>query len=334
MARRDKDIEAHHRLVESERERLGYYGQNPSAPRYSICVPNYNMSDTLERALGSVAEQLDRNLYEIIVIDDGSNDDSLQVLDKLSQKYPNLRYISLPRDLSRKLGETRNISIRAARGEYVLIHIDADDVWEPYIQDFVTLFHKVEQAVGKDQLLVGQQIGMAKRDFLLQFGPYENIYRCEDRNMMMKLAKRDLLMFMDYRVYRTRLSRPQKKKFFKGMRDSFSHMSYEMRQNEPKAHLIIHALTAPFKSGGNLSFPRRLILAVFILPIYLISRFQPPIINQITREQLHQYHEAHRGTYAELMTQLGANPDLSFLSSKAQEIFSHNVKLPGFKSAA
>ena len=320
-------------MVEAERDRLGYWGQSASAPRYSICVPNYNMSDTLERALGSVADQLDKTLYEIVVIDDGSSDNSLEVLEKLSTKYSNLRYIALPRDSSRKLGEVRNISIRAARGEYVLIHIDADDVWEPYLQDFVTLFHKVEQAVGKDQLLVGQQIGMAKRDFLLQFGPYENIYRCEDRNMMMKLAKRDLLMFMDYRVYRTRLSRPQKKKMLKGLRDSFSHMSYEMRQNEPKKDLILHALFAPFKGSSHLSFPRRVLLALFILPIYLVSRFQAPIINQITREQLHQYHDLHRGTYAELMARLGGDPDLSFLSPAAQAIFSHNVKLPGFKSA-
>jgi Glycosyl transferase family 2 len=87
-----------YREVEQERERLGVWGRAPGAPRYSVCVCNYNMSDTLDRAMSSVAGQLDPKLYEVLVIDDGSSDDSLQVLQQLAARFPHFRYIPLPRD--------------------------------------------------------------------------------------------------------------------------------------------------------------------------------------------------------------------------------------------
>src|SRR3990172_7137573 len=105
-------------------------------PTYSICICNYNMADTLERALVSVLDQVDRD-YEILVIDDGSSDESVSILRALAGRYTALRVIELERDPKRRLGETRNISVREARGEYVILHVDTDDVWEPYIKDFV-----------------------------------------------------------------------------------------------------------------------------------------------------------------------------------------------------
>ena len=129
---------------------------------YSICVANFNMADTLEQALTSVLGQLDHR-FEVVVVDDGSSDGSVAVLDRLANRFPFLRYISLPRSRKRLLGETRNIGIRAARGKYILLHIDADDVWEPYIKDFVAVFHRIERCVGRDIYLQGQQIGIGRK---------------------------------------------------------------------------------------------------------------------------------------------------------------------------
>lgn len=323
---------AYYRMVEEERERLGSWGKTRGIPRYSVCVCNYNMGDTLERAMNSVANQLDPSLYEILVIDDGSNDKSLQVLDDLAKKHPHFRYMSLPRDRNRRLGETRNLSIRAARGEYVLIHIDADDEWEPYLPDVVHLFHNLEAAVGHDFLLAGQQTGIAKRDFLLAYGPYQNIYRCEDRNMMMKLAKRNLLLFMDYRVYRTRLERPAPKKIIKILRDTCSNMLFEFRQNEKEPGHVLRTLLGPFKKNREFSFLARLLRAILVLPIYGLSFFYPPVINDMTWEELRRYHEKHRGTYTEIMKRFGKDPDLSFLTPAAREIFTYDIRGPGFQS--
>ena len=97
--------------------------------KYSICMCNYNMDSTLENSLKSILNQLNE-VDEVVVVDDGSSDNSLSLLMKLREKYNNLRIIPLIRDARRKLGETRNISIRAARGKYVLVHIDTDDLWK------------------------------------------------------------------------------------------------------------------------------------------------------------------------------------------------------------
>ena len=316
--------------VEKDRARLGYWGQDNNSPRYSVCVSNYNMADTLPVAMKSVLDQLDSKLYEVIVIDDGSKDNSFHELEKLGQNYSNFRYISLARDKKRHLGETRNISILAARGEYVLLHIDADDKWEPYLKDLVTLFHRLEKAVGYDFYLAGQQTGIGKRDLLLSFGGYENVYRSEDRNLMMKMAKENRLMFLDYRVYRTRLSRPIQKKIFKIMWDDCSQLMYDLRQNEPKWPHIKHALMMPTMTH-RFSLLSCLFRPLAVIPIYILTRFMAPINNSISREEMHQYHNAHRGTYQEIMNRLGGDEDISFLSPKAQEVYSHSVKLPGFR---
>ena len=145
-------------------------------PTYSICICNYNMSDTLERSLSSILDQIDER-YEVLLVDDGSTDCSVAIVKKLQKKYDLLRLLTLKREKNRHLGETRNISIKEAQGTYVILHIDTDDVWEPYINDFVNLFHCLEHCIKRDFLASGQQINIARRDFLLKHGPYRNIQR-------------------------------------------------------------------------------------------------------------------------------------------------------------
>ena len=116
----------------------------------SIVIPTYNRKPILEKCLYALENQkLNTNIskYEVVVVDDGSNDQSVEKIKSLKKDYKNLRLISLQRDKNRELGETRNISIREAKGEYVLLHIDADDLWEPYIPSFVYLFHKLEKLI-------------------------------------------------------------------------------------------------------------------------------------------------------------------------------------------
>ena len=58
-------------------------------PKYSICMINLNMDNTIKKSVSSIAEQLDEN-YEIVIYDGGSNDQSISIIKNLSNKYNNI----------------------------------------------------------------------------------------------------------------------------------------------------------------------------------------------------------------------------------------------------
>ena len=193
-------------------------------PLYSVCICNYNMKEYLEISLKSILEQLDER-YEVLVIDDGSNDGSLEVLANLEKKYKIMRLIPLLRDYRRKLGETRNISVKAARGKYVLLHIDSDDIWGPYIDSFVRVFHEIEKRKYLDEfMLSGLQIQMAHRNLILK-QPYQNIYYTEDRILWSQLSVIDKLICIDHNNFRSRITlKNNKRKIIKILKSQFSQM--------------------------------------------------------------------------------------------------------------
>ena len=89
----------------------------------TIIIPNYNNSKTIERCLNSILDQINETI-EIIVIDDGSTDDSLLVLDKYKK---NIRIIS---QTNCGVGEARNRGIDEANGKYIWF-VDAEDEIPP-----------------------------------------------------------------------------------------------------------------------------------------------------------------------------------------------------------
>ena len=97
-------------------------------PRVSVIVPAYNAAVYLPYAIDGVLAQSYPD-WEIVIVDDGSTDDTRAVVDsyrpKLSDK---LQFIY---QSNRGLAAARNIGIRAARGEFIAL-LDADDVWLPY----------------------------------------------------------------------------------------------------------------------------------------------------------------------------------------------------------
>lgn len=91
----------------------------------SIIIPIYNVEQYLPRALDSVLSQgLAAGEYEVLLIDDGSTDHSLQVCQEYQQREPSIfRIISKPNE---GVSKTRNRGIKEARGE-LLYFMDADD---------------------------------------------------------------------------------------------------------------------------------------------------------------------------------------------------------------
>lgn len=94
-----------------------------SQPLVSVVIPNYNYARFLPEALESVLAQT-YPAVEILVVDDGSTDDSLQVLREYEGR---VRALTPPNG---GVARARNLGIRESRGELVAF-LDSDDAWNP-----------------------------------------------------------------------------------------------------------------------------------------------------------------------------------------------------------
>jgi glycosyltransferase involved in cell wall biosynthesis len=90
----------------------------------SVIIPNFNCKQYLAKAISSVVRQ--HNIEcEILIIDDGSTDGSVEWLNKLQQSLPNMRVI---KQQNCGVVSVRNKAIELAKGDYIAF-LDADDYW-------------------------------------------------------------------------------------------------------------------------------------------------------------------------------------------------------------
>lgn len=93
----------------------------------SVVIPTHNRCDLLPRAIQSVLRQTEQD-FEIIVISDGSTDDTDALMLEFEEKDKRIHYISyMP---GRNGNYARNKGIKAAKGEYIAF-LDDDDEWLP-----------------------------------------------------------------------------------------------------------------------------------------------------------------------------------------------------------
>lgn len=94
----------------------------------SVIVPCFNHATLLRQALDSVAAQTFGD-WELVVVDDGSTDDSLEIARSFASANPDFD-VTLIRTRNRGRSRARNTGISVARGEYIL-PLDSDDWIEP-----------------------------------------------------------------------------------------------------------------------------------------------------------------------------------------------------------
>lgn len=95
-------------------------------PRVSVVVGAYNCGEFIQEAITSVINQTFRD-WELIVVDDGSSDDTCEKIKSINDKR--IRLIELGKN-SGLPAVPRNVGIRAARGEFIAF-LDGDDIWLP-----------------------------------------------------------------------------------------------------------------------------------------------------------------------------------------------------------
>jgi glycosyltransferase involved in cell wall biosynthesis len=123
---------------------------------FSVVIPTYNRANLLLRAIASVRRQQFTD-YEIIVVDDGSQDATRECLQNLR---PQIRYLCQG---NRGPGAARNAGIREARGDYVAF-LDSDDLWFPWT---LSVFARAIREHGQPTILGGRWVEFADESELV-----------------------------------------------------------------------------------------------------------------------------------------------------------------------
>ena len=114
----------------------------------SVIIPTFNRAHCIERCVRSVLQQSFSNL-EVIVVDDGSTDNTADCLHSLIAEDSRIHYIQQPNG---GVSAARNTGLRQAQGEFIAL-LDSDDLWKPW---------KLEAQV--DALRRLPQVGMVSSD--------------------------------------------------------------------------------------------------------------------------------------------------------------------------
>ncbi|MDB9375509.1 glycosyltransferase family 2 protein [Nodularia sphaerocarpa] len=95
-------------------------------PEITVILCTYNRVNHLKTCIDSVINQTFKD-WELVVVDDGSQDNTFELVDSYLQEIPNIRYL---KHRNRKLGYAKNAGIQASFGNY-LTFIDSDDAYKP-----------------------------------------------------------------------------------------------------------------------------------------------------------------------------------------------------------
>ena len=112
--------------------------------KFSIIVPIYNVKNAITKCISSILNQSFRN-YELLLIDDGSNDGSEKICDDFARTDTRIRIFHTD---NRGVSAARNLGLCQARGQYV-VFVDSDDYLE---KDYLETFN---QNCQEDDFIIG-----------------------------------------------------------------------------------------------------------------------------------------------------------------------------------
>ncbi len=108
--------------------------------KFSVVIPLYNKVQSVSRTIKSVLSQTHHD-FELIVVDDGSTDGSLDIVRKFNDER-----IRLVQKENGGVSSARNYGLKEAKADYVAF-LDADDVWEPFfLEEQAKMIHDFPEA--------------------------------------------------------------------------------------------------------------------------------------------------------------------------------------------
>jgi len=169
-----------------------------SKPAISVIIPVYNAQDGIKRCVDSLLNQSFKNL-EIILLNDGSKDNSLNILKEYELKYSFVRVIDKQNE---GVAVTRNKGILLAEGEYIMFMDNDDFVDSDYIETFYQAIHEknLDLVIGgykrvnqDNQIIFSQDIQQSEWSKYIIMAPWAKVYRTE-------FLKTNNLEFFDYGI--------------------------------------------------------------------------------------------------------------------------------------
>ena len=169
-----------------------------SKPAISVIIPVYNAQDGIKRCVDSLLNQSFKN-FEIILLNDGSKDNSLNILKEYELKYSFVRVIDKQNE---GVAVTRNKGILLAEGEYTMFMDNDDFVDSDYIETFYQAIHEknLDLVIGgykrvnqDNQIIFSQDIQQSEWSKYIIMAPWAKVYRTE-------FLKTNNLEFCDYGI--------------------------------------------------------------------------------------------------------------------------------------
>lgn len=168
-------------------------------PFFSVVITTFNRKIKVIKAINSVLKQTEKD-YEIIIVDDGSSDNTFNELKEILASNSNIRYLY---QSNRGAAQAKNSGIVAATGLFITF-LDSDDLYSPYHleirkeaimdNDFVHLFHGGVDIIGEqfvpdkndtskminlEDCVIGGTFFAKKKDFV-ELGGFPDVKYGED----------------------------------------------------------------------------------------------------------------------------------------------------------
>jgi glycosyltransferase involved in cell wall biosynthesis len=173
--------------------------------KVSIIIPVYNASDTIEHMLDSILIQSLKD-FEVLMIDDGSTDESGRILDEYSAKDVRFKVFHKQNE---GVAMARQLGIELANGEYC-IHADADDWMEANMLEELYTKAKTE---GSDVVIADYFINDNKNERLCRQQPTSLV----PQQVLQNMFENRIFGSLWHKLIRTELYRKYDAKFFKGI---------------------------------------------------------------------------------------------------------------------
>jgi len=221
-------------------------------------MTNYNTITTLSKSLDALFQQLD-NQFEVVVVDNYSNDGSLRLLKKLSDDG-RIRLVTM----KCTRGRGRQLALTASTGDYVISSVDLDDEIKPLLREAVRLYHEFFEGF----FMYMDGFSIAPRKLIEDIGGWRDLQCGEDWDVWVRAASIKKFVFVPLGMSLSRRSHSSR-----GIR-------FILKQQYEKARDMFRLGRNPLRREG-----RRLpayLLTVLVTPAAYVKsrfmrRFEPPI---------------------------------------------------------